>query len=356
MQLNHIGLFEGIGGFSLAARWMGWKTVAWCEINPFCQQVLRYHFPDATGHADITKTNFKSYANTVDIVSGGFPCQPFSQAGKQLGTEDERHLWPEMLRTIHEIQPRYVVGENVRGFVNWNAGLVFDQVQADLENAGYEVLTFILPACGIGAPHKRDRIFIIAYNHSFIRGTGGNAEPRKQSRYREGILSVGTKRYVADPYSAGIQRPWDPQKGAGSANDNCFISRPAADTDNTGCGQGHKKNAGGSSEQPDGNSISGTDTDANGNGLQGGRGQEGTGKAGQQIEQLHAPEVWKTWENFPFEPPLCSGNDGLSAELVGITFPKHRKESIKAYGNAVVPQLPYIIFQVIEQMELNRVK
>ena len=111
--MKHIGLFEGIGGFSLAARWAGWETIAWCEWNEFGQRVLRHHFPEAIGHGDITKTDFTPYADTIDILTGGFPCQPYSLAGKRKGKDDERHLWPEMLRAIREIRPRWVVGENV---------------------------------------------------------------------------------------------------------------------------------------------------------------------------------------------------------------------------------------------------
>jgi len=125
---THLGLFEGIGGFSLAAHWMGWKTLAWCEWNEFGQRILKHHFPNAEGFGDLTKTDFTKYANRIDILTGGFPCQPYSQAGKRLGTEDDRHLWPEMLRVIREVQPTYVVGENVYGIVNWNGGLVFNEV------------------------------------------------------------------------------------------------------------------------------------------------------------------------------------------------------------------------------------
>lgn len=164
--MKHLGLFEGIGGFSYAAKLMGWETVAWCEINEFCQTVLSYHFPNATGHSDIKTTDFKQYANKIDIITGGFPCQPYSQAGKRLGKEDERHLWPEMLRAIREIKPTWVVGENVRGLVNWSGGLVFEEVCADLENIGYEVQPFILPACAVNAPHRRDRVWFIAYSNS----------------------------------------------------------------------------------------------------------------------------------------------------------------------------------------------
>jgi DNA (cytosine-5)-methyltransferase 1 len=162
--MKHIGLFEGIGGFSLAARWAGWETVAWCEWNDFGQKVLRHHFPKAKGHGDITQTDFTIYRGQCDIVTGGFPCQPYSTAGKRLGKEDERHLWPEMLRAIREIQPRWVVGENVLGLVNWSGGLVFHEVQADLEAAGYEVFPYVLPACAVNAPHRRDRVWFVAYS------------------------------------------------------------------------------------------------------------------------------------------------------------------------------------------------
>ena len=161
--MRHLGLFEGIGGFSLAARWSGWHTVAWCEWNPFGQKVLKHHFPKAIGHGDITQTDFSIYRGQIDIITGGFPCQPYSGAGKRLGKEDERHLWPEMLRAIREVQPRWVVGENVLGLVNWSGGLVFHEVQADLESEGYEVFPYVLPACAVNAPHRRDRVWFVAY-------------------------------------------------------------------------------------------------------------------------------------------------------------------------------------------------
>lgn len=166
--MKHIGLFEGIGGFSLAGRWMGWETIAWCEWDTFCQRVLKYHFPSADAHGDITTTDFTRYAGQVDILTGGFPCQPYSSAGKRLGKEDDRHLWPEMLRAIREIQPRWVVGENVRGLTNWNGGLVFDEVQADLENEGYEVTPYLLPAAATNAPHERDRVWFVAHSNKIM--------------------------------------------------------------------------------------------------------------------------------------------------------------------------------------------
>lgn len=250
--MTHLGLFEGIGGFSLAARWMGWETLAWCEINPFCQKVLNHHFPEAEGYSDIKTTDFTKYANRIDILTGGFPCQPYSVAGLRKGKEDERHLWPEMLRAIREIQPRFIVGENVRGLVNWNRGLVFDEVQTDLEAAGYEVMPFILPACAVGARHRRDRTWVVAHSYG-ARLQKGNSEFRQINGIPEKAPINFTRSFTSQ---------WD------------------------------------------------------------------TGKRSSGM--------------------LCR-NNGIHKELDGITFSEWRKESIKAYGNAIVPQVAFEIFKAIER-------
>ena len=120
--MNHASLFSGIGGFDLAAEWMGWENIFHCEWNPFGQQVLKHHFPKSISYHDITKTNFSIHEGTIDVLTGGFPCQPYSSAGKRLGKDDERHLFPEMLRAIKEIKPRWIIGENVRGLISWGGG------------------------------------------------------------------------------------------------------------------------------------------------------------------------------------------------------------------------------------------
>jgi DNA (cytosine-5)-methyltransferase 1 len=125
LEMTHGSLFSGIGGFDLAAEWMGWDNLFHCEWNPFGQKILNYYWPKAISYNDITQTDFTIWNGRIDVLTGGFPCQPYSQAGKRLGTDDERHLWPEMLRAIREIQPKWVVGENVLGLINWNEGLVF---------------------------------------------------------------------------------------------------------------------------------------------------------------------------------------------------------------------------------------
>jgi len=169
VKLRHGSLFSGIGGFDLAAEWAGWENVFHCEWNPFGQQVLKHYWPNAESFNDITKSDFSKYEHTIDIISGGFPCQPFSTAGQRRGAEDTRYLWPAMLDVIRTVKPRYVVGENVHGLVNWNNGLVFDTVCADLEAEGYEVQAFLLPAAAVGALHKRDRIWFVAYSNKIPR-------------------------------------------------------------------------------------------------------------------------------------------------------------------------------------------
>jgi DNA (cytosine-5)-methyltransferase 1 len=185
--LRHLDLFSGIGGFALAARNV-WgeehEVVSFCDIEPFAQKVLKKHWPGVPCHVDIKTMKGSDYAN-IDILTGGFPCQPFSQAGLRRGTEDDRHLWPEMLRVIREAKPRWIVGENVRGLTNWNGGLVFQEVLSDLEAEGYSVQSFLIPACAIDAPHRRDRIWIVAnsFNEGIrtrIRGDG--VQPIKENR------------------------------------------------------------------------------------------------------------------------------------------------------------------------------
>jgi DNA (cytosine-5)-methyltransferase 1 len=254
--MTHGSLFSGIGGFDLAAKWMGWNNIFHCECNTFGQKVLQYHFPESDSLHDITQTDFTPYRNCIDVLTGGFPCQPFSAAGHRKGTDDDRYLWPEMLRAVREIQPKYVVGENVRGLTNWNGGLVLDQVCSDLELEGYTVQSFILPALAKNAPHRRDRIWIVAHTDS-------------------------------------NQRP----EGRGDSN------RP----------------------------------------------QETEGHSGLR----HTRGDRDTWKDFPTQPPVCSGNDGLPNQLDGITFSEWRKESIKAYGNAIVPQIALELFQVIQNIESN---
>lgn len=169
MVLKQGTLFSGIGGPELAAHKMGWENVFHCDINKFGKRVISHYWPNSIAYGNIKETDFNIHRGEIDILTGGFPCQPYSAAGKRLGKEDDRHLWPEFARAIREIQPRWVVGENVRGLVNWNGGMVLSEVQADLEAEGYEVQCFLFPSASIGANNLRERIWICAYNDSLGR-------------------------------------------------------------------------------------------------------------------------------------------------------------------------------------------
>ena len=155
-----LDLFSGIGGMSLGLERAGMRTVAFCERDDFCRAVLAHHWPDVPIHDDV-RTLTGGDVGRADLICGGFPCQPWSYAGKRRGTSDDRDLWPEMLRVVAEVRPRWVLGENVAGFVSEPMGL--DRCVADLEAEGYEVRPFMVPACAVGAPHRRDRIWIVAH-------------------------------------------------------------------------------------------------------------------------------------------------------------------------------------------------
>jgi DNA (cytosine-5)-methyltransferase 1 len=158
-EKTHLDLFSGIGGFALAARWNGYRTVGFCDNEQYAQAVLKKHWPEVQCHKDIREVRGELYAG-VTLLTGGFPCQPFSVAGKQRGKDDNRYLWPEMLRVIQEAKPTWIIGENVAGIVN----LALDQVCADLEDQGYEVEPIIIPACAVDAPHRRDRVWIVGHS------------------------------------------------------------------------------------------------------------------------------------------------------------------------------------------------
>ena len=167
MVMRLLDLFSGIGGFSYAAEKLvgGYETVAFCEQDEFCQKVLRKHWKDVPIYDDV-RTIDAARLGRIDIVAGGFPCQAVSQAGLQKATEDDRWLWDEMLRIIQDCKPRWVIGENVVGLININEGVLFEQVQTDLEKEGYSVQSVVIPACAKNAPHRRDRVWIVGYSNA----------------------------------------------------------------------------------------------------------------------------------------------------------------------------------------------
>jgi DNA (cytosine-5)-methyltransferase 1 len=331
ISFKHLGVFEGIGGFSLAARWAGWETKAYSEINPFCQRVLKHHFPNADALGNITTTDFTPYANTIDIITGGFPCQPFSLAGKRKGTDDERHLWPQMLRAIREVKPPWVVGENVYGIVNWDGGLVFEQVQADLEAEGYQVQTYILPAAGVDAPHKRERVWFVANAVGCAAGSPGTGD------------GIKTK---------GGQNNTQPKKRGVEAKQHIGCDNVLRNVTNTESKRGNGRMYKGFGKQW--GEIWGKTERFNESGVTpyaDSRRQSGEEYGEKKTKRFAENGLPTDWANWPTQSPVCSRDDGFSAQLDGITFPRWRNESIKAYGNAIVPQVAYQIFKAINEYE-----
>jgi DNA (cytosine-5)-methyltransferase 1 len=331
--MRHGSLFSGIGGFDLAAEWMGWENVFHCEWNEFGQKILKHYWPKAISYGDITKTDFTIHRGGIDLLTGGFPCQPYSMVGKRKGKEDERHLWPEMLRAVGEIQPPWVVGENVPGIVNWSGGLVFHEVQTDLEAKGYEVFPIILPACSVNAPHKRERIWFIA--HALNSGYRDN---RGKSGEENGLSGISGKALHSGMSDGTDSRITPNSSSMGWEQRTTF--------------RGEVSEKVGRSQSDFGDFTQTTIGNSNGIGLEGGMYKNGRQRDIPKLnaETSDALDGRRTaWDDFPTQPPLCGRDDGFSSKLDGITFSKHRVESVKAYGNAIVPQVAYQIFKAIEE-------
>ena len=308
-KLTHLSLFSGIGGLDLAAEMAGFRTVGQCEWADYPTKVLEKHWPGVPRWRDIRTLTGESFhektgLRTVDIISGGFPCQPFSVAGKRRGKEDDRYLWPEMLRVISELRPAWVVGENVAGIVN----MALDQVYADLENEGYAVQAFVIPACAVDAPHRRDRCAIIANRY----GAGLQAQGPKQQTARV----AGIREGVAHAESIGLQRerPGGDQIG-GARPEKAQPERRCdvlSDTDN-GC----------RTLRRDGEFPAVEET-----------GESRTDHGGRAAEYV-AGEWW------PAEPNVRRVVNGVPS----------RVDRLKCLGNAVVPQQFYPVFKAIADIE-----
>ena len=376
MDFKHGSLFSGIGGFDLAAEWMGWENVFHCEISPFCKQLLKYYWPNAQSFDNIKSTDFTIYRGKLDILTGGFPCQPYSSAGKRKGKDDERHLWPEMLRAIREIQPRWIVGKNVLGLTNWNGGLVFDEVQADLETAGYKVWAYVLPACAINAPHRRDRVWFVAYagnygrngaenRQSDFKGTNNNPAGTCAAVEFEGCCSKAAGTAIANPDD--LDRGSKPQKRMCApwvwckpdwGNQNVTYTRSIGGGQSSGEYKAEQFNTDGKAWR--------VCTDTSGEGFsvtqQIAIEQTRRGTKGRTVTKFYQAS---NWDNWPTQSPVCNGDDGISSRLdfaavfenvrhprqPARAFGKWRNESIKGGGNAIVPPLVYQIYKAIEQYE-----
>lgn len=294
--MTHVDLFSGIGGFAYAVDQV-WDNVEhiFCDNDLFCQQVLKKHWPGNLIYDDIRHIThatskqdrwlFKSDSQSdsspkVDLLTGGFPCQPFSNAGLRRGTSDDRYLWPEMLRVIRLTKPQWVIAENVNGLLTLLEGVVFEQVCADLEAAGYEVQPFVIPAVAVNAPHRRDRVWFVAhYQHG------------QRTREKQGLLEQE------------------------------------------------------SGQTP--NRLTRNDKDAQDPTI---KRLERTPRGEQAKPRAVGRYNWnQNWLEVATE--LCSVDDGLPVELDGfkLSKPQHRKEQLKAYGNAIVPQVAVEILRAIKQ-------
>lgn len=428
--MNHASLLSGIGGAEVAASMMGWQNLFHCEIQEFPRKVLDYWFPNSESYEDITKTDFTKWHGKVDVLTGGFPCQPFSLAGRRKGADDNRYLWPQMLRAIRQIHPTWVVGENVNGIKTMvescqvtqmgrtdylfeenhlyreESRFTLDKICADLEAEGYSVQPIVIPACAIGAPHRRDRVWIVAHR------SDPRAETVQQER-QDGICSArpsphtqcdghspqrhGNQRTRAKKSKEGKNRPQPRSRRHGSGKTSTYTLQHRR----------HKVHQDHQSQFPDGarsNSLGGqwSSSHSYGNGGKTLQPSEGTERTRckrdvQPKERSTSPEwtdrlsrlqrhdahaiserlegmyqswgeeserkcVWRDfarhceeghWKHFPTQSPVCRGNDGIPFDVDSLTisFPKWRQESIKAYGNAWVPQVAYEIFRAIEAEE-----
>lgn len=428
--MNHASLFSGIGGAEVAASMMGWQNLFHCEIQEFPRKVLDYWFPNSESYEDITKTDFTKWHGKVDVLTGGFPCQPFSLAGRRKGADDNRYLWPQMLRAIRQIHPTWVVGENVNGIKTMvescqvtqmgrtdylfeenhlyreESRFTLDKICADLEAEGYSVQPIVISACAIGAPHRRDRVWIVAHR----------SDPRAETVQQEGQDGICSARPSTHTQCDGHSPQGHGNQRARAKKSKKRKNRPQSRSRRHGSGKTstytlqhrrHEVPQDHQSQFPDGarsNSLGGqwSSSYSYGNGgktLQPGEGTERTGckRDVQPKERSTSPEwtdrlsrlqrhdahaiserlegmyqswgeeserkcVWRDfarhceeghWKHFPTQSPVCRGNDGIPFDVDSLTisFPKWRQESIKAYGNAWVPQVAYEIFRAIEAEE-----
>ena len=388
--MRHASLFSGIGGPEVAAAMLGWENVFHCEINEFGRRVLEYWFPESDSYEDITKTDFTKYRGTIDILTGGFPCQPFSYAGKRGGQQDQRYLWPEMLRVINEVRPTWVVGENVAGIGTmveqcrivdmgsevslfeegdgihrYSAEFAFtiERICKDFESIGYSIQPMLIPACAVGAPHRRDRIFFIAnnvadpINKGSVRKSGANAA-------KEGKERISERNEVQWPNeSADARSEMQPSftdteclrlqhNMVGRGASGMFeakrrgrersTSKQVQFVETAGKGESiadsnlQRCDKSKSTEEPSGKERFFSEKNIKGG-----------------IRGLHPKE---RWASFPAVSAVHRGNDGIPFDVdnLAISVGKWRTESIKAYGNAIVPQVMYRIFEAIEAVEATR--
>lgn len=406
--MTHASLFSGIGGAEIAAAWMGWENLFHCDINEFGLQVLKYWFPKSKEYNDIRNTDFTEWRGRVSVLTAGFPCQPFSLAGKRKGADDDRYLWPETIRVIKEVRPAWFVGENVFGIASMvlpgeeadmgSTGDIFeegnlyrteqryviDRICEDIEDAGYSVQPVVIPACAVGAPHRRDRVWFVARRED----DGHDAETPKRDGRRDRDTEIKSEErrqrmsgagvggrlcgFAPNPDDAGLSQERSELKAAGTAGTLPQTSSYAACGECAPLEEGRGGEGAGERVVPQSVERRGSpdragglagvqraDADPDGYGFHGGDGEDeviaGEGRLdalGDACEGGAVPR-FHGWEGFPTQPPVCRGDDGIPFDVAGITLPfgRWRKEALKALGNAWVPEVAYEIFKMIKKVE-----
>ena len=339
MKLKLLDLFSGIGGFSLGLESTGYfETIAFVEKDKFCQQVLKKNFKNIPIESEVRNVKGDRYA--ADIITGGFPCQPFSVAGKRRGTDDDRYLWDETIRIIRECKPRWFIGENVEGIINIQEGMVLRQVQDDLEKEGFQVQCLVIPASGIGAWHQRKRVWILAYSeHNGSHRSKGN-ETIKSSNQSKEWLFIGDDKNVSNSNSRlSIGENEEVQARGNTINDG------SEDVPNTNS-FGHRgwSSKGCTNERWSflpreqegremGSETSRCDVDVSNSNIEGLEGHELQSNNEQQRQKTFtdsSTEEQHTW--WQAQSSLCGVPNGISYEL-----DKSRANRIKSLGNSIVP-------------------
>ena len=398
--MTHASLCTGIGACELAATWMGWENLFSCEIDEFCNKVLKHHYPKATHYGNIFEQDFREWRGRVDVLTAGFPCQPFSCAGKRNGAEDDRYLWPEVLRVINEVRPTWFIGENVGGIITMvlpgeetkvgnytdvcgenytfyekRQRFVIEQIRIDLASIGYSVQPVVIPACAVGAPHRRDRVWFLARRDDVTDTGGAGLQETRPEQRATGVAGDGLQGSTPHSKSDGSYRTPGTAGKKTERSDWKEIKQSIVwrkiRTSSNPSKQGFQERVNDGKRE-----VSEETRTREDDGLERLGGKQittysqrvGSDKIHEHLqpEQPDGPIVDSIggerydrrcikipdWQNFPStEPAIRRGDDGISGRLSGITFSRWRQESIKALGNSMVAPLVYEIFLAIEQVE-----
>ena len=336
MKLKLLDLFSGIGGFSLGLESTGYfETITFVEKDKFCQQVLKKNFKNIPIESEVRNVKGDRYA--ADIITGGFPCQPFSVAGKRRGTDDDRYLWDETIRIIRECKPRWFIGENVEGIINIQEGMVLRQVQDDLEKEGFQVQCLVIPASSIGAWHQRKRVWILAYSeHNGSHRQEGNETIESSNQSKEWLF-IGDDKDVSNSKRNEHQHSTTREGGANKIWG--FYPKKEKQTSHdlwsktTGC-----------------DAIHGEDVpNSNTEGLERHNSEQELSEQKLRLSTNQDDEGRKTW--WEAQSRICGVPNGVSFEL-----DKDRKDRIKSLGNSIVPLIARQLGLAIMKAELDETR